>query len=347
GQFWAGKRWGAFFWPRIGQEVIVDYLEGDPDQPIIVGSVYNADQMPPYLGQGPDSKHPNDNKVSGVKSNSTKGGVGYNEWRFDDTKGKEQIFIHGERNIDTRIKNNCMENIGNNRNLTIGGVDQYGKKYGDHRERSFRDKHLTVERHHLELIKGNMELCVGGGDEGAGSQDILIKGKKTETIGDEYHLHVKKHLMEKVEEDFELTVKNRFVMTGESDQLHVKGQRATKVDASDSLTVGTDKQEKIGQKYAAEAGQEIHLKAGMKVIIEAGVQLTLKGPGGFVDIGPTGVTIQGTMVLINSGGAAGSGSGSSPTAPNDPDPPDDAKEANPTKPDQADDSKTGYKSCPG
>ena len=73
GQLWAGRRWGASFWPRIGQEVIVDFLEGDPDQPIIVGSVYNADQMPPYLGDGPDAKHKKDNKVSGVKSCSTPG----------------------------------------------------------------------------------------------------------------------------------------------------------------------------------------------------------------------------------------------------------------------------------
>ena len=344
GQFWAGKRWGASFWPRIGQEVIVDYLEGDPDQPIIVGSVYNADQMPPYLGKGPDGKHPNDNKVSGVKSNTTKGGQGYNEWRFDDTKGKEQIFIHGERNIDTRIKNDCMENIGHNRHLTVGG-EKDGQKYGDQRERVYRDKDLIVGRHHQELIQGNMLLYIGG-EAGGGNQDINIVAKKTETIGDEYHLHVKKHFMHKVNEDYELIAKNRFTMTEDSDQLHVKSQRAVKVDQSDSLTVGTNKDDKIGQKYAAEAGQEIHLKAGMKVVIEAGTQLTLKGPGGFVDIGPSGVTIQGTMVLINSGGAAGSGSGSSPTAPNDPDPPDDAKEAKPTKPDQADDSKTGYKSCP-
>src|SRR5262249_58603542 len=103
-QPWAGKRWGAFFWPRIGQEVVVDFIEGDPDQPIIVGSVYNADQMPPYQGKGRDSKHPSDNKVCGIKSNSTMGGVGFNEWRFDDTKGKEQIFIHGEYNMDTRVK---------------------------------------------------------------------------------------------------------------------------------------------------------------------------------------------------------------------------------------------------
>jgi type VI secretion system secreted protein VgrG len=90
----------------------------------------------------------------------------------------------------------------------------------------------------------------------------------------------------------------------------------------------------------------------MKVILEAGMQLTIKGPGGFVDIGPAGVTIQGTMVLINSGGAAGSGSGSSPTAPKDPaaptdaTAPSDATKANPITPDIADDSKSGLKSVP-
>src|SRR5262249_3515229 len=80
----AGKRWGATHVPRVGQEVVVDFLEGDPDRPIIVGSVYNADQMPPYLGDGPDPHHKHDPKVSGVKSNSTPDGKGFNELRFDD-----------------------------------------------------------------------------------------------------------------------------------------------------------------------------------------------------------------------------------------------------------------------
>jgi type VI secretion system secreted protein VgrG len=74
---------------------------------------------------------------------------------------------------------------------------------------------------------------------------------------------------------------------------------------------------------ATEAGQEIHLKAGMKIIIEAGMQLSLKGPGGFVDIGPAGITIQGTLVRINSGGTAGTGSGASPITPQAPDVADD------------------------
>jgi type VI secretion system secreted protein VgrG len=299
GQVWAGRRWGASSWPRIGQEVIVAFEEGDPDRPIIIGSVYNADQMPPYLGQGPDGKHPNDNKLSGIKSNTTKGGAGYNEWRFDDTQGQEQFFLHAQKNMDIRVLNDSMERVLHDRHLIVGKDGQ-----GDQRELVEKDKHLHVKGNQVEQIEGNMELFIG---EAGGNQDIVIAKQKTETIGAGY-------------------------------DLHVKADHNQKVDRSVSLTVTKDQQAKVGQKYAVEAGQEIHLKAGMKVILEAGVQLTLKGPGGFVDINPSGVTIQGLMVLINSGGSAGNGSGSSPDAPKD------AKKAKPTVPTEADDAVTGQKS---
>src|SRR4051794_24992386 len=116
----AGKRWGTSFWPRIGQEVVVAFHEGDPDRPIIIGSVYNADQMPPYLGAGHDAKHPIDNKVSGFKSNSTLGGTGFNELRFDDAKDKQQIFIHAEKDMDVRVKKDSRENVGENQHLIVG-----------------------------------------------------------------------------------------------------------------------------------------------------------------------------------------------------------------------------------
>jgi type VI secretion system secreted protein VgrG len=70
-QPWAGRRWGATFIPRVGQKVIVDFLEGDPNQPIVTCTVYNADQMPPYLGNGLDPKHTNGPNVSGIKCCST------------------------------------------------------------------------------------------------------------------------------------------------------------------------------------------------------------------------------------------------------------------------------------
>lgn len=96
---------------------------------------------------------------------------------------------------------------------------------------------------------------------------------------------------------------------------HVKGNHLEKIDEDMSLQVGGKRNEKVGTVYAVESGQEIHLKSGMKIIIESGVQICVKGPGGFIDIGPAGVTIQGTLVRINSGGAAGSGSGSNPVDP--------------------------------
>jgi type VI secretion system secreted protein VgrG len=120
-QFWAGKRWGASFWPRVGQEVIVDFLEGDPDQPVIVGSLYNAKQMPPYLGDGPDSNHANDPKVSGIKSCSTPGGEGFNEIRFDDNKGKEQLFLHAQNSMDVQVKGGQRISVGGDRDVTVGG----------------------------------------------------------------------------------------------------------------------------------------------------------------------------------------------------------------------------------
>ena len=90
---WAGKGWGAVSTPRIGQEVIVDFLEGDPDQPIITGRVYNAESQPPF-------GFPAGAVLSGIKSQTHKGG-GYNELSMDDTAGKERVFIHGQYNMDT------------------------------------------------------------------------------------------------------------------------------------------------------------------------------------------------------------------------------------------------------
>ncbi len=306
GQPVAGRRWGASFWPRIGQEVIVDFLEGDPDQPIIVGTVYNSDQMPPYLGDGPDGKHKNDNKVSGIKSNTTLGGEGFNEWRFDDTKGKEQVFLHAERNMDTRVKGESMESVGSNKHLTVGG-EKDGKTWGNYKELVYGNVGLRARKQHSQIVGGSMFLTVGTEPVGEEALQTVVKGAR-------------KALVEKDE------------------HLHVKGGRMEAVDGGQSLTVGGDQQEKVAQNHALDAGQAIHLKAGTTLIIEAGMQISLKVGGNFIDIGPAGVSIQGTMVLINSGGAAGSGAGSNPASPEDP------PEAKKHEPAAADDAKTGYKS---
>lgn len=230
-QSWAGLNWGWITIPRVGQEVVVAFQEGDPDRPIIIGRVYDEMQPVPYTL--PDKK-----TVSTWKSRSSKGGGenNYNEIRMEDLKGQEQLFIHAEKDRDDRTKEEMREYVGKNR-------------------------HRIVQESEYAKVGANFEQKIGV--------------DKKEEIGAKY-----------------------------------------------SLKVGTDFHIKVGTNYACDAGMQIHLKAGMSVIIEA-MQVSLKGAGGFVDVGPAGVAIQGTMVLINSGGAAGSGSGASPDAPRDPDEADD------------------------
>lgn len=276
-QVWAGRNWGAMFIPRIGQEVIVEFLEGDPDRPIITGRVYHAQNMPPY-------PLPDEKTKSTLKSLSSKGGGGFNEVRFEDKKGQEQLFIHAEKDEDVRVKHDSREWVGNDRSLVVNHSQL---------EKVEVDKHLTVKGDRISAVEGD--------------ESLTVKGDRMEEVRGNDNLAVKGDLLAEVKGDL---------------HLHVATNRNEKVDNDQSLTVGMNQQEKVGMKHALEAGQEIHLKSGMKVVIEAGMQLTLKGPGGFVDIGPAGVTIQGTLVNINSGGAAGAGSGASPTAPDPPAAPD-------------------------
>ena len=117
-QYWAGKNWGAIHIPRIGHEVIVDFLEGDPDQPIIVGRVYNGTNVPPY-------KLPDNKTQSGVKSRSSLQGTpdNFNEIRFEDLKGKEEINIHAERNLSTSVEADESHSVGHDRSTTIDHDD--------------------------------------------------------------------------------------------------------------------------------------------------------------------------------------------------------------------------------
>jgi type VI secretion system secreted protein VgrG len=107
GTLWAGQQWGAIHIPRIGQEVIVAFEEGDPDQPIIVGSVYNANMMPPY-------KLPDNKTQSGIKSRSSLKGSdeNFNELRFEDKKGSEEVYFHAEKDFNRVVENNDTLKVG-------------------------------------------------------------------------------------------------------------------------------------------------------------------------------------------------------------------------------------------
>jgi type VI secretion system secreted protein VgrG len=293
----AGKKWGFMSIPRIGQEVVVDFLEGDPDRPLVVGSVYNAEQMPPY-------ELPANQTRSYIKTNSSKGGDGFNEIRIEDKKDSEQIFFHAERNMDVRVKNDSKERVGANRHLIVGSDSNGGE--GDQVELVHGNKHLNIKNDHVEKIDKNMYLTV------AENEEVVVNGDLIETVGGNAHLDI-------------------------------GGNQAESVGGDVSLNVGGGLDQKVGTNAALEAGQAVHIKGGMNVVIEAGLQLTLKVGGNFVSIGPTGVNIQGTMVMINSGGAAGSGSGANPSSPSSATEVDSGVTL--IEAEEADDSKTGNKSC--
>jgi type VI secretion system secreted protein VgrG len=161
-QNWAGKKWGAMFIPRIGQEVIVDFLEGDPDQPIITGRVYNAEQMPPYSLPAEQTK-------STIKSNSSKGGGGFNEIRFEDKKGEEQIFIHAEKNMDTRVKEKEYKTVKQEKHLVVEQAQfihvkdkQHETVDSDYRVKIGADHHLDITGKQAIKVGGSHSLHVTG-----------------------------------------------------------------------------------------------------------------------------------------------------------------------------------------
>lgn len=224
-QGFAGGQYGLLFLPRIGQEVIVDFLEGDPDKPIIVGRVYNKDHLPAY-------KLPDNKTKSYIKTNSSTGGGGTNEICFDDTAGSEKLEVYAQQDYHLRVNNDRVENVDHN-------------------------FHLTVKEDQFILVK---------------------KGQNLETT---------------------LDVKQK-----------IGGKRLVEVTGDVGEKIGGNHSEKVGGKY--------YLKVGGEAVIEAASGLTLKVGGNFVKIDSSGVTIMGTMVKINSGGSAGSGSEVSVEAPEAP-----------------------------
>jgi type VI secretion system secreted protein VgrG len=279
----AGRGFGMMSIPRIGQEVIVTFIDGNPDRPIITGSVYNPGQMPAR-------KLPENKTMSYIRSNSSPGGEGHNELQFEDARGKEQIYLHGEKDINIRCKDMY--------NLIVG----YHGADSSYRELIHDKKESVVKGERNEKVVGNTKLLIEA------DSDTVVKGTKKETTGENH--------------------------------LHVKGDRMTKMDGNDALEAGMNIDQKAGMNYAIEGGMNVHIKAGMSLVLEAGLQLTLKVGGNFVDISPVGVAINGTTVLINSGGAAGSGGGCGSASPTD------AAEAAPVEPNMDDFSESGQKSCP-
>jgi type VI secretion system secreted protein VgrG len=249
-QNWAGKNWGAMIIPRITQEVIVEFLEGDPDRPIITGRVYNADNMPPY--DLPDNK-----TMSTMKSNSSKEGQGFNEIRFEDKKGEEQIFVHAEKNQDVRVKNDSFEWIGNNRHLVVK------KDQIEHVENNRNEK---VDADHKEEIGKDRNLKVKGKEAKA------VDGSLSLTVGDDVIEVFKKNHSEETTKDYYL----------KADNIVIEGMTNVTVKVGDSFIAIESGGIKIGTSgdIALEASGNIEQTAMGDVSLKATGNASVKGTGG-------------------------------------------------------------------
>jgi type VI secretion system secreted protein VgrG len=216
-QSWAGKNWGAMFLPRIGQEVIVEFLEGNPDRPIVTGCVYNGESKPPY-------PLPDNATMSTIKSNSSKGGQGFNEFRFQDKKGEEMVFTHAEKDQDTRVKHDTKEWIGNDRHLIV----------------KTKQTELVEGDKHAE-VKGDQLLKVGG-DIGTN-----VTGNQITKVGGNLHAGVATDIHLKAGADLRLTA----------------GANADiKASANGAFESGANLHIKGGAVVVIEGGAQLSLKAG-------------------------------------------------------------------------------------
>jgi type VI secretion system secreted protein VgrG len=174
-QLWAGTQFGAMFIPRVGQEVIVEYLEGNPDRPIVTGRVYNASVQVPYT-------LPDEKTKSTIKSNSSTGGGGFNELRFEDKKGSEEIFVNAQKDYNEVVLNNKTVKVTQDFSTTVSqGKSSLTVSQGDHSVTISAGNHSTTvsaKDHSLTVSAGNHSITVS-----VGKSSITAQQSITLTVG--------------------------------------------------------------------------------------------------------------------------------------------------------------------
>jgi type VI secretion system secreted protein VgrG len=259
---WAGKSWGAIQLPRIGQEVIVDFLEGDPDHPIITGRVYNAEQTPPY-------DLPANQTVSGLKSRSSKGGgtENFNEIRMQDEKGKELFVIHAEKDQQVEVENDCTVTVGH-------------------------DQKITIENDRTEEVKGNEKITITKDrtEEVKGNEKITITKDRTEEVKGNDSLKVMKGLTITVMED--ITIK--------SDTGQIAGSALKQIElkvGANSIVINQQGVTIKGIKVSVEGTAQAEMKSVM-TSVKGDAMLKAEGP--MTQVNGSGLLkMQGGITMIN------------------------------------------------
>jgi len=260
-QPWAGKGWGSQATPRIDQEVIVEFLEGDPDRPIITGRVYNGDQTPPYAGGG---------VVSGLKSD-THQGDGYNEMSMDDTAGKEKITIHGQYDMNTTVEHDQTSTVHNNRTDQIDvddsetvGNDQTGTVQGNQTLSVAKDRTRNVGQNETVTVAINRTHTVGVNEAitvGV-AQEVTVGVDQAVTVGVNQHNAVGQSRDTSVGKDDSLTVAKKLT-----------------IDAGEEITIKTGKASIHMKKDGTIeiSGKDIKVEGSGEINVKASKNITMKG----------------------------------------------------------------------
>ncbi|HYD10398.1 MAG TPA: type VI secretion system tip protein TssI/VgrG, partial [Acidimicrobiales bacterium] len=267
-QAWAGKTWGSIAIPRIGQEVVVEFLEGDPDRPLVTGSVYNGEQMPPYSLPGNQTR-------STTKSRSSPGGgpSNFNEIRLEDKKGSEEIYIHAEKDKVVLVENDRRESVGHDETIEIGH---------DRRETVGNDETIEVRQHRSATVGGNETISVGG------DQSVSVGGNQRLTVGGNNTVGVSGDQAVTVEKNRTLTVSNR-------ESIAVGGDRATEVGKNDRTNVA--------QNRSTSVGKNEDLQVAKKMVLNVGDELTIKVGDASIVMKKNGeIAIKGKDITINASG---------------------------------------------
>jgi type VI secretion system secreted protein VgrG len=263
-QAWGGGGWGAQFIPHVGDEVLVDFMEGDPDWPIIVGSVYNEANQPIY-----DLKS---NKTqSGIKTRSYPEGPGFNELRFEDKKGEEHIYLQGEKDWNILIKNDKGQNVGHDETLSV--ANNRTKTVGVNQSETIgANQEIQVGANHTETIGSNMSLSVGS------NASVTVGGTKTESVA--------LASAENVGGAKAVTVGGALAFT-------VAGAMNTAVGLVQAEEVGLIKKTMVGKSYDITAGDSIKITCG-----RASIQLDKDGS---IAINGTWLSINGSSQVAIAG----------------------------------------------
>jgi type VI secretion system secreted protein VgrG len=305
---WAGKQWGAVAIPRIGQEVIVDFLEGDPDQPIITGRVYNDEQMPPYL-------LPANMTMTGIRSRSSKGGApdNCNELRFEDKKGSEQVLLHAEKNQDIEVENDETHWVGHDRKKTIDNDETTLVKH-DRTETVNNDETITVHANRTETVDKEETISIGG------NRSITVSKSETATVALQRTHTVGINETITVGAAQEITIGALQAFTVGANQMTTVGRnQSTNVRLERSVTVGSDQTTNVKGMVTTTIGKdETHIvKGGRKTsvgkddvtkvknnwVVDAGDSIVLKTGEASITMNKDGtIQIKGKDIIITGKG---------------------------------------------